>query len=407
MTRRQKFRLGAPFAFFSLRVLGVRLMGAGLVGLLCSNVALASESSTLWRQPKPEDLEAVFRIRAQVDLSNFELLKINAEEWSAPYIGIGNTVVYVATSSGRLQARSLSDNRVLWERRDLGTMGVSMTEEDDLLVLGSGTDLVSVELASGRERWRVPIGGRIGGRLAREGSLAILPVRPNGFVAVDLAQASVRWRIKRPTPSSMTVRGQASPTIDAERGQVYLGFSDGALVAVSLESGTKVWEAALGRTQDFFADVDAQPVLVDGGTAVLAASYNGGLFKLSPEDGAVVWRREDLKRITGLVHIGSDRTIVVGAMGDGQVVGLRADDGRVGWRYRLAEGSPTEPVDLGDDRVAVGASFGSLAILRGKTGRPLEVILPGSGLSVAPTWRAPNLTFMSNGGYFFSLREIR
>lgn len=398
MTKRQRPR-GARLRPFVLRA-------AFLIGLVAgANVAQASESSTLWKQPQPEDLQAVFKIQAQVDLSTFELLRTNAEEWSAPYIGAGNTVVYVATSSGRLEARSLSDGRVLWQRRDLGTMGVSMTEQGDLLVLGSGSDLLGIEVGSGRERWRVPIGGRIGGRLERAGPLAVLPVRPNGFVAVDLESASVRWRIKRPTPSSMTVRGQAAPTIDAERGQAYLGFSDGALVAVSLESGAKIWESALGHTQDFFADVDAQPLLVDDGARILAASYNGGLFKLNAEDGSVVWRKEDLKRLTGLVGLANGRT-AVGALGDGQVIGMRVEDGRVGWRYRLAEGSPTEPVNLGDDRIAFGSSSGSFSILKGKTGRPLQVMRPGSGLSVAPTWRTPNLVFMSNGGYFFWLREI-
>ena len=178
------------------------------------------------------------------------------------------------------------------------------------------------------------------GDITVEGSLAIVPVRPNAFLGVSLTSSTAAqvWRVQRPTPEGISVRGQAPATLDSKRNIAYVGFSDGTLMAVDAEDGTTLWQRIIGNPREFFADVDTQPVLVDGGAAVLAASYNGGLTKLKTDSGEVIYQKPELTRLIALAETAPGR--VVATHGDGRVLGLYSDTGAVRWRYRIKRGAP-------------------------------------------------------------------
>jgi outer membrane protein assembly factor BamB len=197
------------------------------------------------------------------------------------------------------------------------------------------------------------------------------------------------------------MRGQAPAGVDPKKGRAYLGFSDGTVTAVSLAKGEDIWSATLTKPTTPFADVDAQPIVVDKGKAVIVASYAGGIAKLDADSGRVMWKRE-VFRIDGMTRAGPD--LVVGTSGDGQAVGIGADNGTVRWRYKFKKGSPTEPIWLGKGMVLVGCSRSAAAVLRVADGKPVQLIWPGSGSSAAPAWRDPDVAFLSNKGMIFTLR---
>jgi outer membrane protein assembly factor BamB len=361
------------------------------------------DAALAWRAPDPRELEPVVGVAWKADLGTFELLATNHEEWTRPVISPDHARVYIGTREGRLEARALDDGRELWSRTDLGAIGADMVEHRGVVAVGSDSDLVGFARADGEERWRVEVGGRIGGPIAQRGRLALLPIRPNAFVAVDLEAGTRLWQAKRATPDNLTVRGQAGAAIDPERGVAYLGFSDGALLAVSLEDGSTRWVASLGDASEFFADVDTTPVLLDGGASLLVAAYNTELFRLEAERGAIEWSRP-LPRLISLTRAPGDR--VVASQGDGQVLGLEPTDGDVMWRYRLEEGAPSRAVLLaGGNRVAVSGSRGPISILAVDDGRPLQLIAPGSGASVPPAVGGRSMVLFSNDGLVLALRE--
>lgn len=354
-----------------------------------------------WVRPDPATLKKVYGLRHHVELGEFELLKNNQQEWTSPYLSADGVRMFGGTRSGRLECREIGSGVLLWARTDLGAIGASMGEFRGQLVLGSDSSLLLLDQQLGQTRSKVDLSGAIGGRLVITGTVAVLPLRPNLVMAVDLVAGQELWRHKRATPDGITVRGQAAPTVDAKARRVYGGYSDGALVALNLDKGTPLWTAQLGNARDFFADVDTQPLLVDGGTAILAASYNGGLYKLDAATGKVIWK-QPINRILGMVR--TQPGLVVAADGDGQVLGILEATGQVRWRYKLKHGAPTEPIALGNNLVAVGASNGPVAILDVEEGQPVQLFNPGSGLSVPPFARGNDLLLMTNKATFLALR---
>lgn len=354
-----------------------------------------------WVRPEPSTLKKVYGLRHAFELSEFELLKNNQEEWTRPYVSADGVRMFAGARTGRLECREVGTGELLWYRNDLGAIGASMGEFRGQLVVGSDSSLLLLEQQLGQDRKKVDLSGAIGGRLTITGTVAIIPIRPNLVMAVDLVAGQELWRYKRATPDGITVRGQAAPTVDPVSRKVYAGYSDGALVALSLDKGTPLWTAQLGNARDFFADVDTQPLLVDGRAALIAASYNGGLYKLDASNGRPIWKQE-IFRILGLAQ--ASPGLLVASDGDGQVLGLFEATGKVRWRYKLKHGAPTEPVALGRSLVAVGASNGPLAILDVEEGQPVQLFNPGSGLSVAPYVRDQDLVIMTNKAGFLALR---
>lgn len=357
-----------------------------------------------WVQPELNPREAAYGVQWKAELGRFELLATQPEEWSHPCLSPDGARAYVATRSGRLEARAMADGAVLWKHPQFGDVGSDMLEYRDTLVVGVDSDLVGLSRSLGTEKWRVRVGGRVGGRLARSGSIVVAPVRPNGFVAVDLEDAERLWQIKRSTPDGLTIRGQAAAAIDAERNTAYLGFSDGMLIAVALDSGTTRWQVALGDSSQFFADVDGTPVLLDGGKSLLAAAYNTGGFILDAANGAVREKLEHLSRITALAPAGRR---ILASTGRGQVLGLDPSNFAIVWRYKLHEGAPSEATVIDGELAAVVTSRGPMSILDIETGRPVQLVDSGPGASVPPSAVGRNLLLISDGGLVLGMRRGR
>ena len=368
--------------------------------MLASVVLALTVAEPGWVQLEQDSLRRVYGTRFIADFSQFRLLETSPEEWTTPYISEDGARVFAGARTGVLESLDTQNGQRLWRRLDMGALGFAMFEYEGLLLVGSDSDLAALDQGTGETRWSVDINGRIGGPVARVGTLAILPVRPNSFVAVDLEKQAIVWRVKRSTPDGITVRGQAGAGIDQARNRAYLGFSDGVLQAVGLADGQTLWSATLGKSEEFFADIDTTPLLVDRGSGLLAASYNGGLTRLDPENGSVVFKQA-LTRITGLV-LGRPG-LAIATHGDGIVMGIDTSNGKVHWRYRAKKGAPTPPRILSGGLVAVGFARSPLSLLRIDTGRPVQLISPGAGISVPPFARGDFMAVMTNEGVLLAL----
>lgn len=375
------------------------------VGILLgvASVSAAPELGPGWRRPDPDTLSQRYGVLWKADLGTFKLFATNGEEWARPLISTDGTWVFVGSHAGRLEARRLTNGELLWKKERAGAIGAEMAQVGRTLLVGVDSDLVGMHTTTGDEDWRVPLGGRIGGGIAIEGKIAVLPVRPNEVVAVDLVEHTVLWRVKRPTPDGLTIRGQATPLIDSARQVAYLGFSDGTAMAVRLDSGEQVWAAALGDQTEYFADVDASPVLVEEGNRLLWPAYNTGLFKLEAETGAIVWQLEAAKHLISLAP--TPEGLIVASQGGGQVLAMEPEKGRVRWRYHTKSGAPTLPVMLPGPYLVVGSTEGPTSVLSRVDGRPVQLIDPGPGTSVAPAVLGHRMVIFSNGGLVLALAE--
>jgi outer membrane protein assembly factor BamB len=357
-------------------------------------IALLAAQTPGFVKPEPETLKKVLGVRYTRDLSTFEFFETNEEEWTIPLLSDDNVRGFVATRKGVLLAFDIHSGDELWRREDMGAVGRSMLEYQQRLILGSDSSLLALDQQIGKERWRLDLDAPVGGVMVRSSSIAVVPLRPNTYVGVDLEKGERLWRVKRPTPEGISVRGQAGPAIDRAKNRVYLGFSDGALVAVDLLNGATLWTALIGNAADFFADVDSVPLIVDGGKAVIASAYNTGLFKVDADTGAVLWKQPHT-RISGLTQAGAG--FMVAVSGDRQVLGVYTENGKIRWRYKFRTGAAVDPVFIGRNQVLVGSTEGPMVVLDVDNGKPIQLVAPGSaGTSVPPAWDDPDLLVLTD-----------
>lgn len=323
----------------------------------------------------------------------------------APWIGLDGTIGYAANSKGDLYAFSLSTGEPLFLHRGMGSFGRGFGQHRNHLIVGLNADVVAIDAYSGRVAWRLPVGGELGTEMSVTGTVGLVNIRPSSFVAVDLVEGELLWRAKRPRSEAITVRGEAPPTIDRARGLAYLGYGDGSLTAVDLAAGRTRWVANLGKKGELFTDVDAAPLLVSGGRILLAASYNGGLYGLEPDTGKVVYKNERALQIVGMTRVAGREGIIVATAGTHEALGLDPSTGAIRWRFRLKNGVPTAPADMGEGRVVFGVSSGPLVVLDAATGRPLQTLNPGSGILNKPAVRNRDLLVYTAKGRLIALRR--
>jgi len=365
----------------------------------------AGEGGAGWIKVEPDKLGTVYGLRRVVKLAGPPPLLQRAEQWVGPLLASDGALTFVAPEAGGLFAIWTGSGKTLWKRDDIGRLGLGMAQIGDVLMVGTESVLVGLEGYSGKEQWRTEIGGVVGGPITVTSSVAIVPVRPNGYVAINGLTGEVKWRLKRAKTDGITQRGQAAAEVDRARGRVYVGTSAGEVLALSLDSGEVLWTAKLAskKADQPFPDVDTRPLLMDGGRTLIAASYNGGLAALDPATGTIRWQKADLEHITGLTQVDGSAW-VVGTIGDGQVVGLDHVEGRIRWRYRMRGSVPTAPLGLEHGLVAVGASKGALTILDGSTGQPRQLVTPGSGISAPIDRQGKELVVWTNKGHLLLLR---
>ncbi len=388
----------------------MRRTAAALVATLAATVGASGAwaeqgGGAGWVRPEATELGTVYGLRRVIKLSDAAPLLGRPEQWVAPLLSTDGTLTFVGPESGGLIALWTGTGRVLWKLPEIGRVGLGLAQVGDVLVAGVESALVGYEAYSGKEQWRTDLGSVIGGPVTVTASVAIVPVRPNGYVAVNGLTGEIKWRLKRAKTDGITMRGQAAAQVDRAHNRVFVGTSAGEVVAVALDTGEVLWTARLAspKSDEPFPDTDTQPLLLDGGRTLLAASYNGGLAAIEPATGVVRWTKPELVHITGLTTVDGSAW-VVGSVGDGQVIGLDHTSGRVRWRYKMNSGVPTAPLGLDHGMVAVGASRGALTLLDGATGQPKQLVTPGSGISAALHRRGRELVAWTNKGHLMLLR---
>ena len=310
---------------------------------------------------------------AGLDRSNVDQLAL---KWVFAYPGalrarsqplVHDGVIFVGSQSGDIYALDLESGCAHWtysagaEVRSSLSLGQVLGREDPVLYMGDFSATVhAIDAKDGSLIWRTPVGDHpdatiTGSPKLHEGSLYV-PISSSewataadpgyacctfrgGVVSVDAASGELNWRahvIDKPAaetgetnPFGAARKGPAgapvwnSPTIDAERGVLYVGTGEAytspaadtsdAVLAFSLATGERQWakqllggdawnmacfigEAANCPEEDGpDLDIGASTVLWSGDERdyLLVGQKSGDVYALDPDNGgAVVWHNK-------------------------------------------------------------------------------------------------------------------
>lgn len=346
------------------------------------------------------------------------------------WIQIGLCLLTLSCSSLEKWERINSDKRTfqvrkLWVRDTLETLNEKHRKINrmtpliagNLIVQGNGMDgLVAYDRQHGAEMWRVNItngveagavaindrlffGGSDGnfyGVSLRDGKILwTYPTKAenlsapildsetgtvyflsgnNVVYALDGESGKQIWTYSRQDTNNFSIRGGTKPAL--KNGLLYVGFSEGSLIAFNARSGSPVWEAQLNKNKKF-KDIDSTPVL--DGNYLYVAGYDDRLYCLDANKGDIIWKIEG----GSYSGITMDADRIYYPTSQGEVWALQKNNGAKIWTYKLREGLATG-VRIYKGLAVFGESQGSLVFLDLRTGKKIGEFEPGRGILSAP-----------------------
>ncbi|MBK9294015.1 MAG: PQQ-binding-like beta-propeller repeat protein [Oligoflexia bacterium] len=296
-------------------------------------------------------------------------------ERTAPLIE--NQTIYQGNGLDGVVAFSQENGRVKWRFDVKNGVESGFGIDDKALYFGaSDGNFYSINKFSGKIIWSFPTRTEnLGTPLIHQGVVYFISGN-NVLYALDSKTGKQLWIYNRGDASSLSIRGATKPA--AYKNHIYAGFSDGYLVALSINDGSLSWERKLSNNIKF-VDVDASPVVEED--LIWSASYDGSLYCLSRIDGQVQWRYDEGSSVAVTI----DKDNLYFASLNNNITLLNKKNGNLIWKYNFDEekGIPTQVV-LHKNLALFGQSGGALIALNQKDGKKLAYYIPGQGISATP-----------------------
>jgi outer membrane protein assembly factor BamB len=248
-------------------------------------------------------------------------------------LGLGpaveNGVVFAASDKGEVLASQLDTGHRVWLKKLKLPLSAGPSAGAGMVVLGSSKGIVvALDGATGRELWRTGLNSELLSAPAITEKAVVVRSVDGRLHGIDAHDGKELWAVEQQVPR-LSLRGTATPIIAKE--VAISGFDNGKVMAVSLNTGDTLWDAALasphGRTElDRLVDIDSAVRVV--GDNVFAAGFQGRTAMLALDSGQVWWAH-DMSSYRGLA-VDDDNLYVT--QSDGIIVALRQRDGSELWR---------------------------------------------------------------------------
>ena len=291
-----------------------------------------------------------------------------------------------------------------WDRRDPAFVTGGVGGGDGRILIGTTRgELIALAVGDGTELWRTEVSSEVLAPPASAAGAVFAQTADGRLMALEAADGSRRWAFDSQVPL-LTLRGTATPLVVGEL--VFAGFGDGNVAAIAHANGAPVWQQRImlpqGRTElDRLVDVDGTPVLAGG--LLFAASYQGKLKAMRPNDGGAVWELEastflDLAEGYGQIYY---------VAANDEVAAVSQASAAVAWRQAgLKNRRLTSPLAYGN-YVVVGDEEGYLHVLAQSDGRFVARRKLSAGLRTRPLQVDNTVYVLANDGQLEALRIRR
>ena len=193
----------------------------------------------------------------------------------------------------------------------------------------------------------------------------------------------------------LSIRGGSTPAL--RNGTLYVGFSDGSLVALLAKTGTIKWEVQLNKNKKF-RDLDTNPVIE--GDYIYALGFDDRIYCLRVATGEIAWKSD--RGGYGSVLLSKDRLYYPTSMGE--FLALSKETGEKIWSYALKEGTATS-ASFYKGLIVFGESQGKLVFLDAASGKKVAAFEPGRGILSPPlvNEKENRVYFISNEANLYAL----
>ena len=298
------------------------------LALLTSIIVFTGCADKSVRQPKPIPV-----IKQSIDMKKSWHKDVGAYTWDR-YLRLTPAfyadTLYVADRKGYLFSIDSKSGKTIYKKKlrkkftsDIGVGKQYIligTHDATLVVINRKTGEIIRELELTNEVISAPI--------VHQGKAIIKSI--DGVVTTfDIKTGKKIWEHKEVDVPSLSLRVGSSPIVKNEK--VYVGFSNGQLVALALSTGEVAWRKLITDNKNFalddiIVDIDINPKLYHSDLYI--AGMNSNLISLDTNKNSFNWK----KKISTFSGLDVDRASVIVIDNDGVIYCYRRSNGRLVWR---------------------------------------------------------------------------
>ena len=291
---------------------------------------------------------------------------------------VANGLVIAATLGGRIFAVSEATGALRWSVTTGATMpqniapagawdfyASSPVVTGQTIVIGSGDGHVyALDLATGRERWRVKTGGRVRATPSVHDGVAVVGSFDGRVYAIDVATGKTRW-VYKTVGDSLDLKQQGydrraiQSTAAIVDGLVFFGSRDDGFYAIDFATGQPKWRSSHGTSW-----VVGSPAVRDG-RAYVGSSDAHFIHAVDVPTGREMWRTPIGSNVLSSPVLAGDLLVVGTAStgaGRGELLALQASTGAIRWRLPLGDAVWSSPVAVGGE-LFIGSDDGGVVAI--------------------------------------------
>ena len=369
---------------------GSRLPG-WLAALACAALLVACSSD----KPKPTPLEPVAPKIA------------GRQVWQAKLTGVQFPLVVaardgsfiVAGDDGTVLSLEVATGRELW-RVQVGSevsAGVG-TDGRYTSVVTRGHEVVTIE--QGRVLWKAKLSGRVMTAPLVAGERVFVMGVDRAVHAFDATDGKKLWVLQR--PGDALTLGQAG-VVSAVRDTLVVGQGP-RMTGVDPSRGTVRWEASVANPRgtnevERLADLVGPAARV--GNVLCARAFQATVGCVDAVRGSLMWSRN----ASGSQSIGADDRVVVAGDGSDRLSGWRQGTGELLWTNERLLFRGLSGVLVAGRTAVVGDAQGFVHFLDREDGQPLlRLSTDGSGVVGAPVVQGATMLVVTRAGGLYAFR---
>ena len=346
--------------------------------------------------PKPKELkETPEKVKISQNWSTPISKAVKNKEYLRLQPVVSGGIIYTADTTGVVQAVKKSDGSIRWTTPlKHGLVSGPVVSEQFIAVGTNNSSLVLLNKSNGKKLWQAKVSGEILSPPTIAGKKVIAKTIDGKVYAFNAMDGKQLWLTDHGAPS-LILKASSSPIVMGNL--VLIGFSDGKLDALDMNTGRVVWERSIAYASgpsdiERLVDIDADPIVENN--IIYLASYQGYIGALSLTDGQFIWKKPG-SVYKNMVLRGTNLYVT-----DSQdiVWSINKYNGQVNWKQTALKARIlTEPALVKNDLV-VGDKTGYLHFIDSQTGEILARSKVSSGISISPYVSGKELYVMTDNG---------
>lgn len=311
--------------------------------------------------------------------------------------------VYVANANGVVQAFDQTKGHLKWTRTlKQGVVSGPTVKEGYVAISTTRSSVLVLRQEDGADLMELKVSGDALSKPVIVDHKIIIKTIDGNLYAFSLKNGKKLWMTEHGAPS-LILKASSSPVILG--GFAVVGFSDGKLDAVDVNTGRLVWQRSIAYASgssdvERLVDIDADPIVRD--KLAYLASYQGYVGALSLANGEFIWR----KPLSVYKNMAMDGSTLYVTDSSDVLWAFDKQNGQVKWKQlALKARGLTEPL-LTDKTVVVGDRTGYLHLLDKQTGELIARTKLNGPIDISPAVVHNKIFVMTANGklYRFSVR---